>query len=299
MAEQRINVVPMVEFVRDAMDLPESGTASVYLQLNGDALLYPVTVPISVSGTASNGSDYTLATNDVVIDNSGRAAIDITAIDDGPGDDGETVIVLIGAPSNAVAGPNSEFTVTLRESNLAPLPSITAEQGGALVTTVTRDGGDVVLTASAGDPQAGDSHSYDWSDSDVALVPAEGYGQSTFTFAPAGLADGVYRVAVEVADNGNPAESASQHRYVRVIATAPSLDAKPTATAMASTMRLKVCVTATTTVRVIISTRRRLPTTWSLASVARHCCKRSRATRWRWAAWRWQAATMRSCRARP
>ncbi len=225
MAEQRIDVVPMVEFVRDAMDLPENGTASVHLQLNGEAVSYPVTVPITLSGTASKGSDYALATDDIEIDNSGRAAIDITAINDGPGDDGETIIVSIGSPTNGVAGPNSEFTITLRENNLAPLPGITAEQGGALVTTVTSDGGDVLLTASAGDPQAGDSHSFDWSGSDVALVPAEGYSQSTFTFAPAGLADGVYRVEVEVTDNGNPAESARQHRYVRVVATAPTLDA--------------------------------------------------------------------------
>jgi|GEM_PF-5319311 len=220
---QAVHVIPMVEFVRNAMDLPEAGSNTVYVRLNGAAVDYPVTVPLIAGGTADD-ADYVLSTAEVVIDNSGIAAVTVNATDDGAGDDGETLVLQLGDPANAAAGPNDTFTVTLREINLPPLPAITAEQGGALVTTVTQDGGNVVLSVDAKDPQVGDAHVYDWSGTDAALNPQEGYAQPTFTFDPAAVAPGVYRASVGVADSGFPTMAALQHRYVRVIATAPALD---------------------------------------------------------------------------
>jgi hypothetical protein len=103
------------------------------------------------------------------------------------------------------------------------LPELSIEQDGRLVTTVTKDRGLATVSAMPFDPDAIDSHAFAWSVSDNALVPQEGNSQSTFTFDPSALAEGVYRIAVDVVDNGAPAQSARQYRYLRIIATSPSL----------------------------------------------------------------------------
>jgi hypothetical protein len=92
-----------------------------------------------------------------------------------------------------------------------------------MVTTVTQDRGLTTVSAMPSDPDALDGHTFAWSVSDNALVPQEGFSQSTFTFDPSALAEGVYRVAVDVVDSGAPAQSARQYRYIRVVATSPDL----------------------------------------------------------------------------
>ena len=223
--QQTIDVIPQVGFVGDTLLMAEGAQAAIRLALNGDAAAYPVIVPFSLSGTATDGDDYIISADDVVIDNSNTGEIPLETIADAALELDEELILTIGAPVNAVPGSAAQFEVRITDANLPPVPDLAIEQDGRLVATVVRDGGLVTVSASPNDPNAGDGHAFDWRASDAVLVPLEGYRQDTFTFDPASLDDGTYRVAVNVTDNGQPAAAASRDRYLRVIATAPVLSA--------------------------------------------------------------------------
>jgi len=222
-ASQTIDVIPQVGFVGDTLLMAEGATANILLALNGDAATYPVTVPYTVTGTATEGSDYTLAAGDVVIDNTNVAAIVLSTLTDTVAETEETIVVSLGAVSNAIVGSVSRFEVRLRDGNLPPVPTVAIEQNGQRVTTVTRDGSAVTVSVDPVDANVADSHSYDWLASDTALTPQQGFYQDTFTFDPAGVIEGIYRIEVAVTDDANPQATARQYRYLRVVATQPTL----------------------------------------------------------------------------
>ncbi|NOX69121.1 MAG: hypothetical protein GXP15_08035 [Gammaproteobacteria bacterium] len=224
-ALQQIDVIPQLGFVGDTLLVSEDSQSSILLALNGDAVNYPVTVSYAVSGTATDGVDYTLTAGDVVIDNSNVGVINLQTLADGVAEGDETLIITLGAPVNAIRGSVDSFQVRIVEDNLAPLPTVSIEQDGRRVTTVTQGGAVVQVSVDANDANGFDTHGYDWSRSDNLLVPQEGFEQATFTFDPATLAEGVYRIAVNVTDDGAPVLSAERYRYIRVVATAPVLQA--------------------------------------------------------------------------
>lgn len=219
---QRVDVIPLVGFVGNTLLAAEGQQTQIRVALSGDAVQYPVTVPYTVAGTASAGSDYTLSTGDVVIDETNTGAIALTVLADGQIELEETLLLSLGAPENAVIGFASDFEVRIFDGNRAPLPRISIEQGMRQQTTVTQDGGVVSVVVDPADPNAMDTHSFDWSATDNALVPMEGFGSATFTFDPAMVTTGVYRLEVNVTDDSILPASATQYRYVRVIASAPS-----------------------------------------------------------------------------
>jgi len=222
-ALQTIDVIPQVGFVGDTLLMAEGTTANILLALDGDAATYPVTVPYTVTGTAVEGSDYTVAAGDVVIDNANVATIALSTLTDNVAENEETIVLSLGAASNAIVGSVSRFEVRLRDGNLPPVPTVVIEQNGQRVSTVTRDGSTVTVSVDPVDANAADSHRYDWGASDVALVPQQGFDQDTFTFDPAGVVEGIYRIEVAVTDDANPQATAHQYRYLRLIATRPAL----------------------------------------------------------------------------
>ncbi len=223
--QQTIDVIPQVGFVGDTALVAEASVSTISVALNGDAVTYPVTVPYTVSGTAAEGADYTIDAGDVVIDASNVGGITLTTLADALVELDETVELTLGTPTNAVSGGQSRFDVRIVDGNLAPRPSLAIEQDGRRVTTVTRDGAAVVVSVLPEDPNAGDTHSYDWRASDAGLQPQEGFNASTFTIDPSTLVEGIYRVAVTVTDDGLPAAVGAQYRYLRVVATQPPLSA--------------------------------------------------------------------------
>jgi len=224
-SSQTIDVIPQVGFVGDTLLMAEGATADILLALDGDAVTYPVTVPYTVTGTAAEGSDYTLAAGDVVIGNANVATIALSTLADGVAETEETIILSLGTANNAIVGSVGRFEVLLRDGNLPPLPTIAIEQNGQRVTTVTQDGSVVTVSVDPVDANAADSHSYDWRASDTALVPQQGFDQDTFTFDPAGVVEGIHRIEVAVTDDANPRQTARQYRYLRVVATQPVLTA--------------------------------------------------------------------------
>ena len=220
-ATQQLDVLPLAEFVGTSVVAAEGTTINVAVTLNGDAPAYPVRIPLSVTGSATPGTDYSLATADLQIDSGRHGFFSIDIADDGPGDDGELIELQLGTPSNAALGPNSRTVASITEGNVAPRVEIRAQQSGDRRSTVFGSDGPVVLTAEIADPNPGDIHSFDWSATDARLIPNEGFNGSTFTFDPTLASDGVYAVSVAVVDAAGA--SASERLFIRIETMAPTL----------------------------------------------------------------------------
>ena len=222
-ARQNLTVRPLVDFESDQVSA-EGRAVTITAHLNGSPGVYPVTVPFTVGGTASNPQDHDLADGTITIGSgrSGSVVANIAAdgqVESTP----ETITVTMGDPVTAVPGNRTTHTVTIVEQNLAPRVALTASQDGQQASLVTTGGGPVVVTATASDPN-GDALAFDWSATENALVDSDG-APDTFTFDPAGLADGAYRISLTVTDDAVVPLDQSVERTLLVRASAPALSA--------------------------------------------------------------------------
>jgi len=220
LATQTVNVIPLVSFSKH-QDSAEGSTASIKVILNGPAVSYPVTVPFTVGGSAfTDGSDHDLADGAITIDSPHlEASITVTFVDDGAGEGLESLQLTMGTPTHAVTGAVTTHVIDIYEDNVAPEVTLTADQGDGNTRIVGQTDGLITVTANVSDPNSGDSHSYDWSRTDNALVDTDSV-EDTFTIDPSGLTPGIYTLAVTVSDG--EATAASRLRF-RVEATLPTL----------------------------------------------------------------------------
>ncbi len=203
-AEQTLEVLPALNLGLDQV-VAEGGTAVVTAYLSGTApdASYPITVPYTVSGTASiadhSAVDSSFVFNAGVTQTSFSFPINI----DGISDAGETVVITLGAiPANAAfAGHKTTHTITITETNQAPLAQLFAMQASEQTRVISTDAGTVTLSAEAYDAN-GDTILYDWSASDNALVPTSGTNGSSFTFEAQDLNPGFYTIRLSVSDAG-------------------------------------------------------------------------------------------------
>jgi uncharacterized protein YfaP (DUF2135 family) len=82
-----------------------------------------VTVPISLSGTATQGAaaDYTVSSSSIIVPPGAvTASLVITTIDDTIVEPSESVIVTLGAPTNAMLGTATVSTLTIIDNDVAP-----------------------------------------------------------------------------------------------------------------------------------------------------------------------------------
>ncbi len=237
-ATQLVKVKPLVDFSKNQTIGEDGGpTVTVGVYLNGSAADYPVTVPYTVSGTAINPEDHNLNSGTVTITAGTSASISFDIIDDGLGDDGETVIVTMGEVINGVVGAHNIHTVTTTEVNVKPDVSMRAVQNRETVTSIVKSNGNVVVYAIVTDPNQQDSHTYDWSASDNELLNSrinsssqelKPQGQmdphTIFEFDPSGLDTGIYKIILTVTDDAQSPLSNTASMTVLVMESAPNLD---------------------------------------------------------------------------
>jgi hypothetical protein len=97
-----------------------AGKTTVSLILDRPSV-HEVTVPLTLSGSASLGSDYTISTDKVVIPAGGTSgSFDITVIDDAIYDPAEKITVSLGAPINAEVGSPSTFIMQIDDNEISP-----------------------------------------------------------------------------------------------------------------------------------------------------------------------------------
>ena len=126
------------------------GTSSITATLS-NATFANVTVPLSYSGTATNGSDYNnTASTSITIpagSTNANAATGITGIDDASGEGNETIIIDVGSVSGGGASENGvqQQTITIvdDEDTTAPtisnvtIPNSSAKVGDVVTATIT------------------------------------------------------------------------------------------------------------------------------------------------------------------
>ena len=213
--------VPMVNFALD-QTLAEGATATVTAVLSEVASAYPVTIPYTVGGTATNPADHDAASGNIVINSGTVGTVTFNVVSDAVAEPAETVVFTMGTPVNATAGNKTTHTVTIQESNGSPNVSLQTVQNGTDARLIVTGDGQVTVTASVTDPNQGDTFSYDWSLSNAALVDTDG-NPATFTFDPSALAPGFYAVRLTVTDNGSPPLSTTVEKLLQVVSSQPVL----------------------------------------------------------------------------
>ncbi|MCP4429611.1 MAG: DUF5011 domain-containing protein, partial [Gammaproteobacteria bacterium] len=216
-AIQLVDVQPIVEF--SANQLSESGaTVSIRVLLNGDAASYPVDVDYQVF---VNGASGPSSAGSLAISVGREGSIDYLV----PSSilSGDIVFKLVSA-SNGVVGPIALHQVTIINSNIEPLAELELTQNNTLTRIVTTDLGSVVTEVVVNDVNLSDTHLYDWSGTDNILLGSNpGESDSEFSFDPATLLPGFYRIAVKVTDDGQPNLGSEVDLYVQVLQTSPVL----------------------------------------------------------------------------
>ncbi len=135
---------PTVQFAAITQKVSEtSGQANVAITLS-TASTVAVTIPISVSGSATAGSDFVLSASSVTIP-AGQTiqSVTLTIQADAVFENDETVILTMGTPANATLGLNRVHTLTITEGSAPPsidwsAASQTASEGTASVTVAAR-----------------------------------------------------------------------------------------------------------------------------------------------------------------
>lgn len=114
--------------------LEDAGTLTVTVALDKNAE-DEVSIPYSLSGTATAGDDYSNFTASPIVIPAGsrEATIQGTVVDDNLDEGRETVVITLGTPTNATLGANDTHTLTIQDDD--PLPTLT-------VADVTVDEGD-------------------------------------------------------------------------------------------------------------------------------------------------------------
>ena len=200
-AIQVVDVLPQVNFAPSQF-ASEGSTVTVEVLLNGNATVYPLVVPFTVHGTATVDEDYVAFERSVIFESGTSANVEIQLLDDEVSEGDESLILLMGNVENAVVGPGRSHTTTISEQNLPPTLELFASQDGRAVASIGPNDGPVTLSVQVVDPDPEDSHTYDWSGTDNAIVSLNGFTNSVMEFDPFDLSEGIYEFSVTVQDDG-------------------------------------------------------------------------------------------------
>ena len=127
--------------------IAENGGTSTVTVTSTPASSSVITVNLSLSGSADNGSDYSIGTTNLTIPaNTASTSTLVRGLDDGAFDPAETIVVDIASVSGGSAvesGGNQQETITITDDDAAPTVSLSksgaslAENGGTVTLTAT------------------------------------------------------------------------------------------------------------------------------------------------------------------
>ena len=123
---------PTVTLVNSAFTIGEAqGAVQLTVSLSAISGL-DVSVPLTLTGTATDGEDYTISASPVtILSGSPLGTITVTPTDDPWFELDETITITFGSPSNATISGNDTATVTLTDDD--PFPSVTLDSAGESV----------------------------------------------------------------------------------------------------------------------------------------------------------------------
>ncbi|PKI17504.1 thrombospondin type 3 repeat-containing protein [Colwellia sp. 12G3] len=207
---QVLNIHPLVNLSSDQI-VAEGGVARVEVVLSGNAPAYPVTIPLTITGSVDN-ADYNLADNKIVIAQGTTGFIDININSDFQLEGEEQLIVSFEQGVNA--GVNAKQVFTISEANVAPSIKLAVWQKGIQVPSVAIHDGDVTIVLSIKDSNVQDTHQVDWQIPDyLNAVLSTDELQLVFPADGVNLPEenkGLINLSVTVTDSGNTTNSGSE-----------------------------------------------------------------------------------------
>lgn len=196
-AEQQVDILPLVT-AGGAQLAGRGQIVPLTLRLGGTAPTYPLDVEFSLSGTAAQGTDYSLSAGTFTVSSGNTATLDLEVTAAGPVQEDRYVdITLTNVNGDAVLGGSVSQRVLIVDRQAAPEVALSAQQGGIVRRTVYADQGQVQINALATDAN-GHVLTLDWQGSDPLL----GFSGdvATQTFDPSLLPLGEYLIQLAVSD---------------------------------------------------------------------------------------------------
>ncbi|CAM4240076.1 Ig-like domain-containing protein [Pseudoalteromonas byunsanensis] len=212
-AVQQVLVQPIVSIV-PGQTISEGNHYTLEISLNGDAPIYPVTVPYVISGTA-NELDHSLNSGEVEITQGRSATLSFDVYQDAQPEEDETLIVTLGADINTESSSQSAV-FTIAQGNIAPELTLKVSQQAQNRTLIAKDQGNVSIKALFSDINQGDVLTINWQSSALEIENTS-TSADLFEFSPALLNEGVYTITATVSDNGEPALNSSKTVHIEVI----------------------------------------------------------------------------------
>ena len=212
---QKVKVHPLISLSKDQI-VGEGNEVIVTVHLNGVAPDYPLSIPYTVSGSASS-SDHDLVSGVVEVTSGQEAQITFRTVEDGEVEGNEDVLISLDPSLNL--GSKNQTQVLITEANIAPKVSLEVTQAGERQLIVAQNGGDVRIDAHISDANTQDSLTSVW---ESGALDLQSDNQSMF-FSPAAVLPGIYPVSLTVTDDGSPALSTTEKVYLVVRPTLPVL----------------------------------------------------------------------------
>ena len=217
---QQVNVLPYI-VIGTGKSIGDGQTIEIDISLNGTPATYPVTADIVIGGTASE-DDFTLSTISISITEGLTQTVELTAIDDGFGDNEETVSLSLANLVNAGIKPNtdSEQIFTITEEAILPTVSVSVVQNEVISRTVDKQS-NVLFDINIEDPNGLESLVIEWSGiTDVKKVDLS----TDLTLDTTNMEVGVYVLRLSVTDNDVAGDNVvNQLITIKVIETLPEL----------------------------------------------------------------------------
>lgn len=186
---------------------------------------YPVTISYIVNGTATAGEDHTLVAGTVIIESGTIQTIKFELLADELADETqETIILIMGDVSNAVAGSQSSHTVFVSENsvNVLPTVAIVSKQNETVTRTIISNQENVELTAVVTDFNLNDVHTFEWSlDNNIHLIGDS--ASESIAFSSINLGAGFYSAELTVKDGNDNSVGTTIRTMLEVVDAAPEL----------------------------------------------------------------------------
>jgi len=216
----KVNPIVVVPKLGQAV---EGKDYTVEVFLNGQAPAYPVVIPITFSGTATQNEDYTASADSIQIDAGTSGSLVLSIADDGQTEEDESILINLGVPeSNAVLGSVIQQEVSIVSTAVPPRLSLAVQQNGLSGSFIAADSGNVLVTLSVADVNG--THTVDWTSSDNNIVALDSLTTLQLEFDPVSMAAGLYEVLAQVTDSEIADGTFPASIVVKVSATSAPLD---------------------------------------------------------------------------
>ncbi|MDX9749042.1 MAG: Ig-like domain-containing protein, partial [Paludibacter sp.] len=210
--------------VNNATIAENAGTSTVTATLSATSSL-ATTVNLSVSGTATSGTDYSLLSTSIVIPaGSTTGTATITAVQDLLDEEDETMIVDIFSVTNGTEAGTQQQTVTIADDDDPPVvtlsvsPASISEEGGISTITATLSAVSaktVTVTLAVSGTATGSD--YMLSPTTITINAGSTSGTATVTAVGNSSAEGSKSVIVDIDIVTNVTESGVQQKTITIL----------------------------------------------------------------------------------